>query len=207
MTEETSTDMRPAAVAKSDQWNADDLLGGPATVTIARAIRFDRKDQPVEIALTESPTKCYRPCKTMVRALIAALGPDGSKWAGRRITLYRDPSTMWAGEEVGGIRVSHLSGLRDPLVLMLQIRRGQKAKVTILPLPSAETAPALPDVMARQGIEIHALEAWAAAKGKPPIAGLDDAARAKLAGWLARAPAETIAEIQTSTAREPGQEG
>jgi hypothetical protein len=59
------------------------------------------------------------------------------------MTVFRDPTAKWAGEEVGGIRVSHLSHIDGQFKLAL--RESQKKSVlhTVDPLPDAP-APAEP---------------------------------------------------------------
>lgn len=197
-------DLRPATIAKSDQINADDLIGGSVTVTVRRAVLYDRAEQPVEVTLDEIRGKVWRPCKTMVRALIAVWGPRGSGWVGHRMTLYRDPAVRFGGEggAEGGIRVSHVTGITAPESISLAVSKGKKSKWTLRPLVEADPLAA---VLARKGITPVALDAWLVAKGKPPVSEIDDAARSRLVGWLERSA--PIDEIRNSTAREPGQEG
>jgi hypothetical protein len=52
----------------------------------------------------------FKPSKTVVRILAYAWGKETDDWPeNARMTLYRDEKVKWAGQEVGGIRVSHLS--------------------------------------------------------------------------------------------------
>lgn len=132
-TNPTPEEVRASIVAKSDQLNADDLVAGPVNVTIAGVRKGDR-EQPIHIDLTEFPGKSYRPCKTMRRVLIATFSDDPKQWIGQRMTLYCDPEVMWAGVKVGGVRISHLTGLTHPRTFMLTQARGKKSEVTIQPL-------------------------------------------------------------------------
>lgn len=130
-----------AILAKSDQLNSSDLIGGPQTVTIAE-VREGNSDQPVQIHLVEWPGRPFKPSKTVLRILDYAWGEETDDWPqGARMTVFRDPTAKWAGEEVGGIRVSHLSHIAGPFKLAL--RESQKKSVlhTINPLPDAPTAP------------------------------------------------------------------
>ena len=132
-----------AILAKSDQLNSSDLIGGPQTVTIAE-VREGNSDQPVQIHLVEWPGRPFKPSKTVLRILDYAWGEETDDWPqGARMTVFRDPSAKWAGEEVGGIRVSHLSHIKEPFKLAL--RESQKKSVlhTIGKLPDAPT-PAAP---------------------------------------------------------------
>lgn len=126
-------EVRASIIPKSDQLNADDLVTGPITVTIAKVRKGDR-EQPIHIDLVDYEGKSYRPCKTMRRVLIAVFSDDPKCWIGQRMTLYCDPNVTWAGVKVGGIRISHLSGLEHPRTFMLTQTRGKKTEVTVKPL-------------------------------------------------------------------------
>jgi len=127
----TREEVLASIVAKSDQLNADDLIAGPITVKVTN-VRPGDKEQPIVIDIEGHQP--YKPCKTCRRAIIAIWGDDAKKWIGQRMTLYNDPEVMWGGAKVGGIRISHLSGLTEPRVLMLNRTRGKKSEVRIDPL-------------------------------------------------------------------------
>ena len=101
-----------SVVPKSDQWNYDDLIGGPVTVTVA-GVSAGAADQPVNVRLVNDK-KFYRPCKSMRRVLIMLWGDDGHKWVGRSMTLFGDPNVKFGGVAVGGIRISHMSDIDGP---------------------------------------------------------------------------------------------
>ncbi|NJC06547.1 hypothetical protein GGQ97_002340 [Sphingomonas kaistensis] len=126
-------DMSSVIVPKSDQINADDLLAGPLTFTIREVQIRGGQEQPVNILL-EGTDKAFRPCKSMSRVLVQAWGPDASKYAGRALTLYRDPTVKWAGMEVGGIRISHMSHIDAAQNMMLTATKGSRKPHRILPL-------------------------------------------------------------------------
>ena len=84
------SDMSAVIIPKSDQINADDLIGGPITITIVAVKVQPGTEQPVSIDFGD-PKKVFRPCKSMSRVMVAAWGPDSSKYAGKSLTLYRDP--------------------------------------------------------------------------------------------------------------------
>jgi hypothetical protein len=127
----TREEVLASIVPKSNQLNADDLLTGPLTVTITRVARGDR-DQPITVEI--EPQRPYKPCKSMRRVLIATYGDDPAAWVGQQMTLFCDTRVMWAGVKVGGIRISHLSGLDTPRTFLLTKARGKKEEVTILPI-------------------------------------------------------------------------
>lgn len=124
-------DLSDTVIAKSDQQNADDYVSGPRTFIIDRVTKVASKDQPISIHLHGEEGKPYKPNKTMRRLLMAAWGKDGSEYAGRRITIYRDPSVKWAGEAVGGLRISHLSHIDKDLTVALTVTRGRKKGFTV----------------------------------------------------------------------------
>lgn len=135
--------MKITAEPRSDQWNADDFIGGPRTFTVA-SVKVGTAEQKYDIELTEGGGRWWRPPLTMLRLLIAAWGDEASEWTGRRVTLYRDESIKFGSDAVGGIRISHMSHLpgNKPLSAMLTSTRGRRAKHTVQPLPDAAPAEA-----------------------------------------------------------------
>jgi hypothetical protein len=126
---------------RSDQWNADDFIGGPRTFTVA-GVKVGSAEQKYDIQLVEGGGRVWRPPLTVLRLLVAGWGDDATTWVGRKITLYRDPSIRFGKDEVGGIRVSHMSHLADnkPLRIALTATRGRRAQHVVDPLP--DTTPA-----------------------------------------------------------------
>ena len=118
-------DMTQTIIPKSDQLNADDLIGGPKTIKIT-AVKVTGGDQAVSIFYENDVGKPWKPCKTSCRVLILAWGANGENYIGKRATLFLDPKVKWAGKEVGGIRISHLSDIESDLRLMLTATRGKK---------------------------------------------------------------------------------
>lgn len=131
------------AEPRSDQWNADDFIGGPITFTIA-GVKVGTAEQKYDIELVEGQGRAWRPPLTMLRLLIAAWGQDAAAWTGRRVTLYRDESVRFGSDAVGGIRISHMSNLPEgrALTVKLTSTRGRRASHTVEPLPDAAPAPA-----------------------------------------------------------------
>ena len=132
-------DLTSTIVPKSDQLNSDDLITGPRTFTVTEVRVKSTTEQPVDIHLAESPGKPFRPSKTVLRILVTAWGKEGDEYVGRRMTLYRDAEVKWAGQEVGGIRVSALSHITKQIKLALTETRGKKVTHIIKPL--ADDAP------------------------------------------------------------------
>ncbi len=134
-----------AIIAKSDQLNADDLISGPRTFTIKEVRRGDA-DQPVAIVLAEFPDKRpFKPSKTVLRILAFGWGEETDDWPENpRFTLYRDAKVKWAGQEIGGIRVSHMSHIDGPLKVALAESKGKKSLWRVDPLP--DSVPSSPPV-------------------------------------------------------------
>ena len=127
----TPDEVRASIVPKSDQLNADDLVTGPITVTITKVGRGDH-DQPLVVELEGQ--RPYKPCKTMRRVLIATFSDEPAQWVGQRMTLFCDPTVMWGGVKVGGIRISHLTGIDNPRTFLVATGRGKRTEVTIRPI-------------------------------------------------------------------------
>ena len=145
----TDIDIRAAAAPRSDQTNYEDLLGGPRTVRVAE-VKAGSKDQPIEIHYEGGEGKPYKPCKSMLRVLIAAWGDKGADWIGRSMTLYGDHEVVFGGVKIGGIRISHVSHIEQPISVLLSTSRGKRKPYLIHPLTIREMPAAkFADVLAR----------------------------------------------------------
>lgn len=190
----TSLDMSPFIKAKSDQLNADDLVGGEITVQIREVRRTGSAEQPIAIVI-DGGHMPVKPSKTMLRVLCAAWGTDGSKWSGRWMRLYRDSSVKWAGAAVGGIRVRALSHIAEPMTLSLAEAKGKKKVERVDVLREADcrqngaATASLDGLLSDAGLTLDDVDRWRAANGKGPVADLSDGERATFAAWLAGNPA------------------
>ncbi len=127
--------MTESIAPRSDQMNAEDLLSGPRTFTIREVSKGASAEQPIDLHLVEFPEgRPFKPSKTVRRIMVAAWGPDAATYAGRRMTLYRDPAVRFGGMDVGGIRVSHMSHLDKPLSIALTVAKGKRAMYVVKPL-------------------------------------------------------------------------
>ena len=130
-------DLAPTIVPKSDQLNADDLIAGPCMVTIVK-VTSGNAEQPVNIITEEFGEKRpYKPSKGMRRVMVEAWGKDSSTYGGHRLTLFRDPHVRFGPDEVGGIRISHLSHINGPLTVKLTVGRGKRDPYIVQPLDAA----------------------------------------------------------------------
>ena len=125
--------LRDTIKPKSDQLNYDDVACGPITVTV-KTLQAGDDQQPVCVVL-EGDHQPYKPCKSMRRVLIAAWGDKGRDWIGKSMTLYGDPDVKFGGVSVGGIRISHLSGIDGAMTLKLTTTRSKRADFTVQPIP------------------------------------------------------------------------
>jgi hypothetical protein len=153
------TNMSDVIKPKSDQLNAEDFLAGERTFTI-RLVEIDlSKEQPVSVFL-EGEARPFKPSKSMSRIMTHFWGEEQAAYHGRMLTLFRDDSVTWAGEKVGGIRISHMSHLQSsqPVKLLLAANKKQRKAFTITPIadaPKPTPQPAADD--------LHIVDARAAA--------------------------------------------
>jgi hypothetical protein len=137
------TDMLKTIEPKTDQLNFDSFVGGVTkTIKVTKVVGTEG-DQPISIGYENDQGKPYKPCKSMRRALVMIWGDKGQDYVGRSMTLYGDPDVLFGGVKVGGIRISHMTGITAPTALMLTNKKGSKKSFTILPLTVA-TASATP---------------------------------------------------------------
>lgn len=137
-------DISDTIIAKSDQLNAADLIGGPITITITKVSKGDG-EQPVAISYEGDNGKPFKPCKSVRRLLVGMWKKDATKYVGRRLTLYFDPKVTWAGKEEGGVRVSHASHIDGEFKMALRASKAKTVMTTVKPLlndaPKPEPTP------------------------------------------------------------------
>lgn len=131
-------DLTESIIPRSDQVNADDLIAGPITYTI-RDVITGAAEQPFDFLLFETD-RAYRPSKTMRRVIVNAWGAEAANYAGRRLTLYREPTIKFGGQTVGGIRISHMSHIDGRVEVMAQTTRGKREKFVVDPLTAEPAA-------------------------------------------------------------------
>ena len=130
-------DMRHVIVAKSDQLNADDLIAGSKTVKITKVKVTLETTQPVTIWYEGHDGKPWKPCKGMCRIMVHAWGIDPTKYVGRFLTLFREPTVLYAGKKQGGIEISHMSDIAAEFDFAVTVSRGVKKIVRIKQLGAA----------------------------------------------------------------------
>jgi len=130
-----SVNMAEFTAPKTDQLNADSLIGGPITVTIT-GVRANEgsAEQPISIGYEGDDGKPYKPCKSMRRVMVHVWGADAKAYVGRSMTLYCDPEVQFGGLKVGGIRISHMSHIEKAQVMALTATKAKRKPFTVQPL-------------------------------------------------------------------------
>lgn len=128
-------DLKTTIAPKSDQLNADDFIGNEQkTIKITDIKGHTDPQQPVAINFEGDNGKPYKPCKSMRRVLVSAWGGDGKQYIGKSLTLYKDASVLFGGVAVGGIRISHMSNLLQPMTIALTASKASRKAFTVQPL-------------------------------------------------------------------------
>ncbi len=143
------SDMLDVIKPKSDQLNADDLIGGPITIKITGASVKKGTEQPASIFFEGDNGKPYKPCKSMMRVMVKAWGNDSQKYKGKSMTLYRDDKVKWAGAAVGGIRISHMSHIPEAITMSLTESKSNRKPFTVQPLAVSDVKPISDDEYAK----------------------------------------------------------
>lgn len=133
-------DLSDTIKPKSDQLNADDLFTGPRTITVRKVAKKEGDEkQPMLVYFEGDNDKPWKPCVTIRRALIHFWGKEG-KWEGNRATIFCDQKVDFGDQKgVGGIRVSHISGIDKPSSVNVTVTRGRKKLYTVLPIAEEPT--------------------------------------------------------------------
>jgi hypothetical protein len=133
------TDLSLTVAPKSDQTNADDLIGGPRLIKVVKVSRdASNAEQPIVINYENDNGRPYKPCKGMRRVLINAWGKDGSKYVGRSMMLFRNPGVLFGGQAVGGIQIAELSDIDAPITMALTATRASRKPFTVKPLTTTD---------------------------------------------------------------------
>lgn len=119
---------------KSDQLNADSLIGGKTMTIKVTKVSLVIGEQPVIINYENDDGKPYKPGKSMRRVLVHCWGANGNNFIGRSMTLYCDEKVTFGGMAVGGIRISHMSHIDKAITMALTTTRSKRAPFTVKPL-------------------------------------------------------------------------
>lgn len=128
-------DISQTIAPKSNQLNFDDFLSVESkTIKITNVSGTSEAEQPIAINYEGDNGKPYKPSKGMRRVLVFIWGKDSKVYIGRSLTLYGDPKVVFGGQAVGGIRISHMSDIDNPVTLALSASKASKKPFTVQPL-------------------------------------------------------------------------
>jgi hypothetical protein len=123
---------------KSDRLNYEDFIMGPQDFTIAR---LGRKTDQGNVRLLMFFAGCEETPYWVPKGMVKCLSnPDGwgedpfSEWIGRRVRLFGEPTVVYAGKELGGIRISAISDINRAYSTKITERRGVRIDYVISPL-------------------------------------------------------------------------
>ena len=128
-----SVDLRQTIAPKSKQLNADDLITGPRTIRVTQ-VSLATAEQPIAVNFEGDEGKPFMPCKSMRRVMFHAWGPNSASYIGRSMTLYRDEDVLFGGAKNPGVRISHMSDIQRPLVMLLTESKAKRKPFTVQPL-------------------------------------------------------------------------
>lgn len=204
------TTMLDTIVPKSDQLNADDLIGRSITIKVTQ-VSLLGGEQPVSIHFEGDGGKPYKPGKSMRRVLVQIWGADANNYIGRSMSLYRDDAVKFGGLDVGGIRISHMSHLTKPVTMALTATRASRKPFTVQPLAvAADKAKDGSDALVariKAAGSIASLQAIAADATVVKQREYLTKNRSDLAESVAEAIAEALAAFDASDEPEPGSSG
>lgn len=128
-------DISHTTKSKSDQLNADDLIGGDLMIQVEGVRVVNDPQQPVHIYYYGCEGKPFKPCLTVRKILVALWGKDAEQWSGRWMNLYVDPTVSFGKQKnIGGIRVNAVSHIKSVASLTLTVRRGAKQEFKVQPI-------------------------------------------------------------------------
>lgn len=127
------TTMLDTIVPKSDQLNADDLIGRAITITVTKIV-FTGDEQPVAVHFEGDNGKPYMPNMGMRRVMVHIWGDDANNYIGKSMTIYRDDKVLYGGFATGGIRISHMSGIDKDVTMALTESKKKRKPFTVRPL-------------------------------------------------------------------------
>lgn len=125
--------------AKSDQLNATDIMGHDLVIHIRDAKVTDSREQPLHVYFDGDNNRPWKPSKGMRRVLAAAWGADTDNLIGKYVKLHFDEKVMYAGKEVGGIRIKAMSDIdKRGIVVVETLNRQQRRPVNVAYLDATQ---------------------------------------------------------------------
>jgi len=124
-------DMSETIKPKTDQLNADDFISGPMNITITGVKGNSDPQQPVSMGFQGDNGKPYKPCLSMRRVMVKAWGKNALEYVGRSMTLFCDPNVTFGKTKVGGIRISHMSHIKEDFVMALTVSKARRSSYPV----------------------------------------------------------------------------
>jgi hypothetical protein len=166
------SDMTSTIQPKSDQLNADSFPPGVTrTIKITRVDVKPGTEQPCDVHFEGMNGRLYRPGKSMCRVMVHIWGKDSAAYVGHSMTLYNDPEVTFGAVKTGGIRISHMTGIKKPVTIALTATRANRKPFTVKPLlvddePAFDQEKLLNDSDVAANLGMEAYKAFFAALGK-----------------------------------------
>lgn len=131
-------------VSGSDHITQELVSDGPQTFTVTGVteVTMDGEKQRHAVTLAETAGKTWVPAFTVLKALAQVWSMEKENWVGQKLTLYRDPSVKIGRETVGGIRVSHVTGITEPRTVNVKGALNRTVTYKFSPLQAEQPQPA-----------------------------------------------------------------
>jgi hypothetical protein len=186
-------DLRSTTIPKSTQLNADQLVVGPMDLTITDVQIGPDEKQPIAVHYENEAGRPFLPCLTMRRVLLAAWGHDGRDWIGKSLRVFHDPQVRFGGEDVGGVRISHMTDIPGRRIeLKLTASKGKKVLYSIERMEPQHSGPTIDHVLQLISCAANNADMKAAKAAAETLRAPADLERA-LAAYKAR-----VAELKAS---------
>ena len=192
-------DLRSTTVPKSTQLNADQLVVGPMDLTITDVRIGPEEKQPIAVHYENEAGRPVLPCLTMRRVLLAAWGHDGREWIGKSLRVFHDPQVRFGGEDVGGVRISHMTDIPGRRIeLKLTATRGKKTLYVIERMEPKQSGPTVEHVLQLIALAVNNADMKAAKAAAETLTAAADIEQA-LAAYKAKVAALKAQAAQTTT--------
>ena len=125
-------DLTQTIQADSDQLCASDL-SEPRVFQVLEVFTTGDDKKPIAIRLDDHDHP-WLPSKTSRRVLVAIWGSKGRDYVGRFLRLYNDPSVIFGGKAVGGVRINGATHIDSTKSGTLPFSRGKYKEWTVQPI-------------------------------------------------------------------------
>lgn len=129
------SDMTLTTAPKVDQLTFDHFSGGiERTIRITSVDLTPGVDQPCVVHYEGENGLPYKPGLSMRRVMVHVWGKETAAYVGQSLKLYGDPKIKFGGLELGGVRISHMTGIQKPVTMALTLTKANKKPFTVRPL-------------------------------------------------------------------------